>query len=326
MGNVDVVVPCYNYASYLRCCVESVLSQDKVHVRVLIIDDASSDDTAAVAQSIAENDARVTFRLHPVNCGHVATYNEGIDWADADYFLLLSADDWLVPGALARAVAILDVHPEVVLTHGRAEVAYDGSSPELTPEKFTAEYHVEPGQSFIEKSCANAASSPVWTPTAIVRTSVQKQIGGYDRSLPQTCDLEMWLRFACHGSIARLNAWQAIYRKHDLNMHYTYSNVANLREHYLAFQSAFTKDGSRIAHRDRLECEYKRALARGAVREAGRTESGSTWRDHLSFAQQIFPEVVRTRLWYRVRLKRLIGYRTLMPRLRRILGLPVQSS
>ena len=51
MSSVDVVVPCYNYARYLETCVSSVLDQEGVDVRVLIIDDASSDRSAEVGHS-----------------------------------------------------------------------------------------------------------------------------------------------------------------------------------------------------------------------------------------------------------------------------------
>ena len=77
MSRVDVIVPCYNYGRFLRECVESVLGQP-VDVRVLIIDDASTDDTPEVAAALAAEDARVEFRRHAVNRGHIATYNEGL--------------------------------------------------------------------------------------------------------------------------------------------------------------------------------------------------------------------------------------------------------
>src|SRR5437879_1536330 len=118
MSRVDVIIPCYNYAHYLRSCVESVLTQP-VDVRVLIIDDASPDDTTAVAASLAAADSRVEYRRHDVNRRHIATYNEGLDWASGDYTLLLSADDLLVPHALARAVHLLDSRPEVGFAYGR---------------------------------------------------------------------------------------------------------------------------------------------------------------------------------------------------------------
>src|SRR5271167_2052829 len=86
MGTVDVVVPCYNYARYLRDCVQSVLSQTGVAVRVLVIDDASPDNTLQVGQDLAASDPRVEFRRHAVNKGHIATYNEGLlDWSTAEY-------------------------------------------------------------------------------------------------------------------------------------------------------------------------------------------------------------------------------------------------
>src|SRR5438067_2341316 len=118
MRSVDVIVPCYKYGRFLRESVESVLDQDGVDVRVLIIDDASVDDTRDVGRALAE-DPRVEYRRHAVNRGHIATYNEGIDWASADYALLLSADDMLTPGAFSRATRLMDEHPEIGFTFGR---------------------------------------------------------------------------------------------------------------------------------------------------------------------------------------------------------------
>jgi glycosyltransferase involved in cell wall biosynthesis len=110
VSSVDVFVPCYRYEHFLRQCVESVFSQSGVSVRVLIIDDASPDNTAEVAAALASEDPLVSFIRHIENKGHIATYNEGIEWASADYMLLLSA---LLPGALSRAAELMDAHPEV---------------------------------------------------------------------------------------------------------------------------------------------------------------------------------------------------------------------
>src|SRR5689334_14702632 len=115
MSSVSVVIPCYNYGHYLQECVGSVLAeQPEVDVRVLIIDDASADDSAQVAKQIAADDPRVDVIVHSTNLGHLTTYNEGLlDWANGDYAVLLSADDQLTPGALTRACALLDARPEV---------------------------------------------------------------------------------------------------------------------------------------------------------------------------------------------------------------------
>src|SRR5262245_9653241 len=93
MSSVDVIVPCYRYGHFLRECVESVLTQSHKHVRVLILDDASPDNTSEIGAELAREDPRVGLVRHQFNKGHIATYNEGIDWVSADYMLLLSADD-----------------------------------------------------------------------------------------------------------------------------------------------------------------------------------------------------------------------------------------
>ena len=61
MSRVDVIVPCYRYAHFLRECVESILSQPLTDVRVLIIDDASPDHTPEVAAELATRDKRVEY-------------------------------------------------------------------------------------------------------------------------------------------------------------------------------------------------------------------------------------------------------------------------
>ena len=79
---------------------------------MLIIDDASPDDSAAVAARLAAADQRIEVRVHELNRGHIATYNEGLlEWAEGDYCVLISADDLLTPGSLARATAVLEAHP-----------------------------------------------------------------------------------------------------------------------------------------------------------------------------------------------------------------------
>ena len=90
MSRVDVVIPCYNYARFVRQAVESVLSQEGVDVRVLIVDDASTDNSEEVGRQLAAGDRRVEYRRHPTNTGHLRVHNEGIEWAAGDYFMLVT--------------------------------------------------------------------------------------------------------------------------------------------------------------------------------------------------------------------------------------------
>src|SRR5262249_50316333 len=143
MSQVDVIIPCYKYGHYLQACVESVLSQQGVVVRVLILDDCSPDNTPEVAGNLALRDGRVEYRRHTVNHGHIATYNEGLlEWASGDYVLLLSADDLLTPGALERAVRLFDSHPEVGLVYGRQIVFQTEEVPPAPSVSTAAGWHV----------------------------------------------------------------------------------------------------------------------------------------------------------------------------------------
>ncbi len=146
MTSVSVVIPCYNYGHFLENAVSSVLDdQEGVDVRILIIDDASPDSSADVAVKIAASDPRVEVVIHSTNKGHIATYNEGLlDWADGDYSVMLSADDWLTPGALQRATDLLDAHPGVGFVYGQSVWIEDGA-PLPTPRTRVRGWSVWPG-------------------------------------------------------------------------------------------------------------------------------------------------------------------------------------
>jgi glycosyltransferase involved in cell wall biosynthesis len=113
VASIDVVIPAYQYGHFLRECTTSALDQNVEGLRVLIIDNASTDNTLEIAQQLRADDDRVEIICHRRNLGPNTSYNEGVDWAKSDYFLLLDADDFLVDGALNRATSFMEKHPVV---------------------------------------------------------------------------------------------------------------------------------------------------------------------------------------------------------------------
>lgn len=310
MSRVDVVVPCYKYGHFLSECVQSVLTQP-VDVRVLIIDDASPDNTADVALALQKRDSRVSFIRHPVNRGHIATYNEGLlSWASGEYLLLLSADDLVTPGALSRAASFMDANPQVGFIYGKAITAeVPEPSDCVVPDEF--ESRVLTGVKFVELTCKEAANLVI-TPTAVVRTSLQQKVGGYREDLPHTGDLEMWNRLAVHASVGVLNCDQAIYRVHGNNMHRkTYTGASTvIRQHEKAFEILFEEFGDRIPDRERLRRLAMRGVALGALGRATRIlEQGdpAACDEILEIALQVYPELRSQGEWSRLRLKRVLG-------------------
>jgi glycosyltransferase involved in cell wall biosynthesis len=296
VSSVDVVIPCYNYARYLRDCVDSVLCQRDVDVRVLVIDDCSSDETPEVGRSLAAAHSRVEFRRHEVNAGHLATYNEGLlGWSTADYVVLLSADDLLVPGSLGRAVRIMDADPAIGMVYGRS--LYFETTPQIPPIPPGQPPHTRwSGAEWLEGRCRSGINV-ISSPEVVVRGSVQRAVGGYRPGLPHAGDLEMWLRIAAVADVAYVRRVpQACYRRHPASMLRTSyrSRLVDLRQRKGAFD-CFFEHHLDLPDAARLHGLARRALAREALWAAARAydrdrveEAGAE--ELEAFALETFPE------------------------------------
>ena len=235
---VDVIVPCFNYGRLLAECVSSVLEQDGVSVRVLIMDDASSDHTEAVGRRLAE-DPRVEFRRHAVNRGHIATYNEALALVTANYCVLLSADDMLTPGALARATRLMDADPRIGVVYGR-DIPFRDGAPLPPPDVGTAAPRMFEYGEFLRAAC-RLGHTGIQAPTVVVRTAVHREIGHYLPELPHSGDTEIWLRMAAAAMVAELDAAQAYRRLHASNMSLGYTPLQRLLEQVRAFDIHFDR-------------------------------------------------------------------------------------
>lgn len=264
MARVDVIVPCYNYGRYLATAVESALSQTGVDVRVLVIDNASDDDSLEVARSLSAHDPRVEVLAQPSNLGATASYNAGLDWAASDYVLVLDADDMLAPGSLARAAAMLDADPGIAFVHGcEARLEPSGAmvpplDPPGAPEPAP---RIESGRKFIARLCRHPVNN-VGANTVVRRTITQKRAGHYNCALPYTDDLEMWLRLALEGKVAFTPAVQAIRRYHPdrMSMLYQRVQVRDFVEREKAFISFFERAVYTLPEADMLKAAVRAGL------------------------------------------------------------------
>ena len=105
---VSVVMPAYNVANYIKEAAESVLSQSFPDLELLIVNDASTDETAAVAEALAAQDKRVHLLTNEVNCGVAVTRNRGIAAAQGSYIALLDGDDYWYPEKLEKQLALAE--------------------------------------------------------------------------------------------------------------------------------------------------------------------------------------------------------------------------
>jgi glycosyltransferase involved in cell wall biosynthesis len=317
-GLVKVIVPCYGYGELLRGCVTSILGQEKVRLKVLIVDDCSPDDTSVVGRELQREDARVEYRRHERNKGLIATANEGLEWAvDSDFVALISADDLLVPGSLSRATSVMERHPTVGMVYGRAPY-FNPDSPLPSTGGQWRGTKIWPGRSWIRLRCRSGYNC-ISSPEVLVRTEVQRRAGGYDPVCRHASDLNMWLRIAAISDVGYIHgAAQAMYRVHPASMLRSAMSkedgtMTDLVERRTAFDRALVDDPSPWARRQRAKVH--RALARQALWRASRAYdrnllegAGATQVDELiGFALGTCPDARRLPEWWGLRLRRRIG-------------------
>jgi GT2 family glycosyltransferase len=304
---VDVIVPCFNYGSYLESCVESVLSQEDVTVCVIIMDDASTDNTEVIGRRLAKRPG-VEYRRHVVNRGHIATYNEALTQVTGDYCMVLSADDMLTPGALRRATALMEAEPMVGLVYGR-DIPFQNEAPVRIAPAFAPGKRIVGYIEFLREACA-LGHTGIQAPTALVRTSLHREIGGYDPELPHTADTEIWLRMASASMVAQLEADQAYRRVHASNMSLGFTPLQRLAEQVRAFELHFELQQPLSKELASLQDKVRRTIAEAAVWNAARVfelGDGSRCDEFLAFARSLSPGIQSWEAWRRLQWKRRIG-------------------
>jgi glycosyltransferase involved in cell wall biosynthesis len=317
MTSVSVVIPCYKYGQFLEEAVASVLDdQPGVDVRVLIIDDASPDDSADVARKIAARDPRVEVIVHSANKGNIATFNEGLlEWADGDYCALVSADDQLTPGALRRASDLLDAHPNVGFVYGHALWVMHGAPLPKARVRVRGR-SVWPGRWWVER-LFRQGEDPITSPEVVMRTSVLQRVGGFDPRLPHAADMELWMRLAANADVGFIRGVdQAYYRLHQENMRKGYSRLADLRERRAVFETVLDRYGETLLDANELSDSVRRQLAREALWDAGRAY-GLRRAEHaqvdefLAFATDCWADVSRLPIYRTLQARKPPGPRSM---------------
>ena len=111
MSRVTVLMPTYNVAPWVDQAIQSVLNQTYNDFELLVVDDASTDDTLVHVRAI--NDPRIRIAAFPDNVGLADNLNRGLDLIDTEFVARMDGDDIAEPDWLATGVEVLDNHPEV---------------------------------------------------------------------------------------------------------------------------------------------------------------------------------------------------------------------
>jgi glycosyl transferase family 2 len=311
---VSVIIPMYNYGHFLPATVDSALCQDHVDVELIIVDDASSDDSATVARRLVTADPRVTLLSLTANSGPARAFNSGYERATGEFIVRLDADDLLTPGSLARAVALFDAFPGVGLVYGHP-LHFDGDVPDAaSARQQVRSWSTWSGHDWIAERCRRGVNC-ITTPEAIVRASVMASVGNLSTEIPTATDIHLWLRVAAESDVGRVDGTdQALHREHAASItgRAEYTDMVDLTERKAVFDDFFSGPGKKLADAGELYRTANASLADEALLQACRAyDRGRTGSVDVSaftdFALLTYPDARQLPHWGALRRRQLLG-------------------
>jgi len=207
---VSIITPAYNATGFIGETIESVLAQTYPHWELLVVDDGSTDGTAAFVRSFADS------RIRVIDGGGTglpaAGRNRGLAEATGELIAFLDHDDLWRPTKLERQVELMQARPEIGLVHTGADILRDGTleSADLDPDALRED-------ALIERLLAR---NFICTSSVMIRRSVSEAYGPHDedRALRATPDYEYWLRLATTEHFAFVPEPLVVYRVHGSNV------------------------------------------------------------------------------------------------------------
>ncbi len=202
---VSVCVPTYNNGATLARCLRSILDQDGADFEILVVDDCSSDDCAAVAAAMLRpGDSLIR---NPSRLGLGANHNRCIELARGALIQFVHADDWLLPGALQRLAPCFD-DPAVGLVFAPRRVV-QGDIPwrwrtVSKPHRFFLALHERnEGRSLVaQMMLMGCGSNWIGEPTSVMfRRHLALDAGGLREDIYQLVDLDFWLRLMLRSAV-----------------------------------------------------------------------------------------------------------------------------
>lgn len=210
---VSIVIPCYNKECYISEAIESALSQTYEDTEIIIVNDASSDNSAEIIESYAKKYKKIIFFENKTNEGVIKTRNFAIGAASGEYILPLDADDTIDPTYVEKAVKILEENKDIGVVYCKVKFFGDREGNLNCPE-FSEDY-------LLYSSCISSCS--------MFRKKDFVTCGGYRDYMKYGCeDWDLWLYFYEKGfKFCRIPEELLNYRRLDDNLSRTASQMEN---------------------------------------------------------------------------------------------------
>lgn len=180
---ISVLLPVYNGRPHLEKALDSILSQSIKYIELIVIDDASTDETPLLLQAYSLRDSRIRIITNEYNLGVSASSNKGLRAARATMIARMDADDWSHPERLQRQYTFMQEHPRVTIC-GTFMQAMETRALWSAPTEDQ------------ELKCALLMATYLYQPTIMGHKEAFLQAGGYAENMSSAEDYDLWTRIA----------------------------------------------------------------------------------------------------------------------------------
>jgi len=216
---VSVVIPTWNRANWIADAILSVLNQSYPNLEAIVVDDGSSDETAAVVRRFG---SEVRY-IRQENGGPASARNRGIRAASGEFVAFLDSDDLFESGKLHEQVQYFRRNPEAILVYCWFSIVDDSGRKRLG-RRCNLAGHVA------DELLWRCMQGPLATPTVMVRRAALLESGGFDECMPLSEDIDLWCRLARLGPIGLIPEVLVRVRRHGANV----SKGAGRKKHLAA--------------------------------------------------------------------------------------------
>ena len=214
---ISIVLPVYNGATHLAYSIESVINQVYQNWELIIVNDCSTDDSLAIAESYQKKDSRIRVISNEKNLKLPLTLNAGFSQAKGEYFTWTSDDNMYKPEALRRLAQELDQDADCVMVYSDCTII-DSDGKEIGPAPC-----MEPEQIVVGN---------VFGACFLYRAEVARKVGLYDANLFLAEDYDYWMRIYRNGKIKYVKESLYLYRHHDGSLTTTKKALVNMQTYY----------------------------------------------------------------------------------------------
>jgi glycosyltransferase involved in cell wall biosynthesis len=206
MPLVSVIIPTYNHRAYVLQTLDSVFAQTHTDREIIVVNDGSPDDTAAVLKPLA-NQGKIRY-VEQANSGQATARNRGLNDARGQFVAFLDDDDLWPADKLAWQVQALQDNPDAALVYGRYESFYPDGAHYLCDNPLPA------GDVWERLFHGNIMVSPG---QALIRTEPLRALGGFNPRIWGCDDLDLWFRLSREHPFASVDRLALSYRVHATN-------------------------------------------------------------------------------------------------------------